>query len=148
MLKGVISAEDSQPPLQCTKCLDALPGYSHVIPSQPTAKNELKTKRKTAATIPVVVLVCEVAPARIAIDICSCVSVIFKRIVWHCGMESYSLTSSAEQHELSAPKLFDRKDSDEGGKKVFGTVQGSKKTAEKARKTDAVLKDGGGIVLR
>ena len=29
----------------------------HVMPSHPTAKNELKTKRKTAATIPVVVLV-------------------------------------------------------------------------------------------
>lgn len=62
-------------------------------------------------------------------------------------MESYSLTSSAKQHELSAPELFDRKDSDEGGKKVFGTVQRSKETAEKARETDAMLKDGGGIVL-
>jgi hypothetical protein len=45
------------------------------MPNQPTAKKLLKTKRKTAATIPVVVLVCEVAPARIAIDICSRISV-------------------------------------------------------------------------
>jgi hypothetical protein len=26
--------------------------HSHVIPNQPTAKNELKTNRKTAATMP------------------------------------------------------------------------------------------------
>lgn len=30
--------------------------HSQVIPSQPTAKNELKTKRKAAATIPAAVL--------------------------------------------------------------------------------------------
>lgn len=27
-------------------------GYNHVMPSQPTAKNELKRKRKSAATMP------------------------------------------------------------------------------------------------
>jgi hypothetical protein len=51
-------------------CHVHLPGYSHVIPSHPTAKKELKTKRNTAATIPVVVLVWEVAPARMAIEAC------------------------------------------------------------------------------
>ena len=44
------------------------------MPNQPTAKKLLKTKRKTAATTPVVVLVCEVAPARIAIEIYSKIS--------------------------------------------------------------------------
>ena len=45
------------------------------MPNQPTAKKLLKTKRKTAATMPEVVLLCEVAPARTAIDICSGISV-------------------------------------------------------------------------
>ena len=40
----------------------------HVIPSHPTAKKELKTKRKTAAAIPVFLFVCAVVPARTAMD--------------------------------------------------------------------------------
>lgn len=43
-------------------------GYSQVMPSQPMAKNELKTNRKTAATIPLVVPPFEVVPAKTAID--------------------------------------------------------------------------------
>jgi hypothetical protein len=85
----------------------------HVIPSHPTAKNELKTKRKTAATIPVVLLVCEVAPARIAIDICLGISIIQAKASGHIKVESYSLASSTKQHELSSPKFLDGKDSDE-----------------------------------
>lgn len=34
-------------------------GYSHVMPSQPTAKNELKTKRNTAAAMPALLLTSE-----------------------------------------------------------------------------------------
>lgn len=57
------------------------------MPNQPTAKKLLKTKRKTAATMPVVVLVCEVAPARIAIDICFSIS-------WIRAIESSMLECS------------------------------------------------------
>jgi uncharacterized protein YqjF (DUF2071 family) len=39
-----------------------------VIPSQPTAKNELNTNRNTAATMPVVVLTFAVMAARTAMD--------------------------------------------------------------------------------
>jgi hypothetical protein len=117
------------------------------MPNQPTAKKLLKTKRKTAATMPVVVLVCEVAPARTAIDICARVSMndgASKR----CKMaESYSLASRAKQHEFSSSKLLDGKDGDEGREEVFGTVQCCKKTAEKSGETDAVLKNGGCVVL-
>ena len=53
MDKGVISA-----------------GYNHVMPSQPMAKKELKTKRKTVARRPKLVLpMLLVAPARTAMDI-------------------------------------------------------------------------------
>jgi hypothetical protein len=41
-----------------------------VIPSQPTAKKLLKTNKKTAAKIPVLVLVCEIAPASTNIEAC------------------------------------------------------------------------------
>jgi len=82
MPRGVISAgyNLSSEGFRLAQCLgnyaELHPSAYHVIPSHPTAKNELKTKRKTAATIPVVVLVCEVAPASIAIDICSGISVV------------------------------------------------------------------------
>jgi hypothetical protein len=41
-----------------------------VIPSQPTAKKLLNTNKKTAANIPVLVLVCEIAPASTNIEAC------------------------------------------------------------------------------
>ena len=45
-------------------------GYNHVMPSQPMAKKELKTKRKTVARRPKLVLpMLLVAPARTAMDI-------------------------------------------------------------------------------
>jgi hypothetical protein len=95
MLRGVISATGGQRVLQdCSRC--CLPGYSHVMPNQPTAKKLLKTKRKTAATIPVVVLVCEVAPARIAIEIWSSISVARARQERCDEVESYSLASRAK----------------------------------------------------
>ena len=102
------------------------------MPNQPIAKKLLKTKRKTVATMPVVVLVCEVAPARIAIDICGRVSIDVAREKKHSRMKSYSLTSRAKQHELSSSKLLDGEDSDERSEEVFGTVQRSKKTAQEA----------------
>ena len=102
-----------------------LPGYSHVMPNQPIAKKLLNTKRKTAATMPVVVLVCEVAPARIAIDICSRVSMISAREEKHSRIESYSLTSRTKQHEFSSSKLLDGENSDERSEEVFGAVQRS-----------------------
>jgi len=43
-------------------------GYSQVIPNHPTAKKLLKTNKKTAAKIPVLVLVCEIAPASTNIE--------------------------------------------------------------------------------
>ena len=62
-------------------------------------------------------------------------------------VESYSLASCTKQHELSSSKLLDGKDGDEGREEVFGTVQCCKKTTEKSGETDAVLKDGSGVVL-
>jgi len=47
-----------------------VPGYSQVIPSQPTAKNELKTKRKTAAAIPEALLTWDVVAASTTIESC------------------------------------------------------------------------------
>jgi hypothetical protein len=44
-------------------------GYSHVIPNHPMAKKVLKTNRKTAAAIPLPVLLTEVVPASTAIEI-------------------------------------------------------------------------------
>jgi hypothetical protein len=117
------------------------------MPNQPTAKKLLKTKRKTAATIPVVVLVCEVAPARIAIDICARISVDRAKDERRIEVGSYSLTSRAKQHELSSSELLDGKDCDERSEEIFGAVQRSKKTAEEAGKTDAVLKDSSSVVL-
>jgi hypothetical protein len=92
------------------------------MPNHPIAKKLLNTKRKTAATMPVVVLVCEVAPARIAIDICGNISLIGAREKKYSRMESYSLTSRTKQHELSSSKLLDGEDSDERGEKVLGAV--------------------------
>jgi hypothetical protein len=66
------------------------------MPNQPTAKKLLKTKRKTAATMPVVVLVCEVAPARTAIDICFKISVSRGKEKRYDRVESYSLASRAK----------------------------------------------------
>ena len=43
-------------------------GYSHVIPSQPIAKNVLNTKRNTAAHIPPLALLKLVATARTTIE--------------------------------------------------------------------------------
>ena len=48
--------------------MDCSPTHQ-VIPSQPTAKNELKTNRNTAATMPRLALpVTDVVPAKTAID--------------------------------------------------------------------------------
>jgi hypothetical protein len=69
------------------------------------------------------------------------------REFWFVGVESYSLTSSAKQHELPTPELFDSEDGDEGSKEVFCAIQCSQKTARETGQTDAVLKDSGGIVL-
>jgi hypothetical protein len=63
------------------------------------------------------------------------------------GVETYSLASSAKQHELSSSKFLDGKDGDERGEEVLGTVQRSKKTAEKARKADTVFKDSSCVIL-
>lgn len=92
------------------------------MPNHPIAKKLLNTKRKTAATMPVVVLVCEVAPARIAIDICGKISMIGAREKKYSRMASYSLTSCTKQHELSSSKLLDGEDSDERGEEVLGAV--------------------------
>ena len=117
------------------------------MPNQPTAKKLLKTKRKTAATMPVVVLVYEVAPARIAIDICGRISMTRSREKRQSRVESYSLAGCAEQHELSSSKFLDGEDSDERSQEVFCAVQRSKKTAEEAGQTNAVLEDRGSVVL-
>jgi len=42
------------------------------------------------------------------------------------------LASRAEQHELSSSEFLDGEDGDERSEEVFGTVQRSKETAEKA----------------
>jgi hypothetical protein len=70
-----------------------------------------------------------------------------QRKSWYVGVATYSLTNSAEQHELPATELFDGEDGYERSKEVLGTIQRSKKTAKKARQTDAVLEDSGGVVL-
>jgi len=57
------------------------------------------------------------------------------------------LTSSAKQHELSSPKFLNGKNSNERGEEVLGTVQRSKKSAEEARKADAILEDSSCIIL-
>ena len=62
-------------------------------------------------------------------------------------VESYSLASCTKQHELSSSKFLDGEDRDEGSEEVFGTIQCCKKTAKEARETNAMLKDGGSIVL-
>jgi len=67
--------------------------------------------------------------------------------MWHSRAESYSLACGAKQHELSSSKLLDGEYSDKRSEEVFGAVQRSKKTAEEARQTDAVLKDSGSVVL-
>ena len=43
-------------------------GYNQVIPSHPTAKKELKTNKKTAATMPRVFVCTDVVPARMAME--------------------------------------------------------------------------------
>ena len=57
------------------------------------------------------------------------------------------MASRAKQHELSSSELLDGKDRNERSEEVFGTVERSKKTAEEAGQTDAVLKDSGSVVL-
>lgn len=60
---------------------------------------------------------------------------------------SYSLTSSAEQHELSTTELFNGENGDKRCQEVFSTVECGEKTTEETRKADAVLEDSSCVIL-
>ena len=115
------------------------------MPNQPTAKNELKTKRKTAAAMPEALLTCEVVPARIAMEICkpvvSQLSTAAKR-----ACTTHSLTRSAEEHQLPSTELFDGEDGDPAGDEVLRAVERGQQSTRKATEPDVVLEDRGGVV--
>lgn len=125
------SLERSKSAIKIRNYLRKYPTHQ-VIPSQPTAKKLLKTNKKTAAKIPVLVLVCEIAPASTNIEAC-------QLSAYHPGESQpvrediYSLPSSTEQHQLPPPELLDGENGDERGEKVFGTVTRSEESRKEWR---------------